>query len=413
MTAVGIKCRVCGHETRDYLGDHLLEKHGVTVDAYLADHPGVATMSQRLLELHKARHPAPRRAHPPKPNDLKVTWAGVEFGVNSSVPPEACFKRPKEYRVPSHGALGTDIQHFTISLRDPDCPPMYIHGPAGCGKDAAFQAWSADTLTPKIFRSIIPGADIESWFFTREFDANGTRWEEGPVLKGLRDGYTCPDGTVVPYLFLITDFDRADRSQAEYLRLITDTVEGRVAGPKGRVFPILEGTRVAATGNSCGSGDPRGRYISSQPLDASILDRFEVAVKFHQLDWNDEGPVVRAKFPFLVERCPGIFPVMGRLTEALRIAISNDELYAEFSHRALCAILKHSQRLLHLCGEGQTPENFISKSLRVWLDKLPDKDTRQTAVNTLDPHVDGGLLDEGDTSHIKAAGSLADWANKA
>jgi len=409
MTPTGIRCKLCGHETRDYLGNHLLEDHELTVEAYLETHPGAPTISERLFDLHKQEVGSVRRERPPSPDTLSITWGvgAIPFKVNPRVPALACFSSPEGYRIPEHGELGEDVWHLTLALKDSGCPPIYVHGPSGCGKDAIFQHWSAVTRTPGILRSIIPGADIEPWFFSREFNADGTRWEEGPVLKALRDGYTCPDGTVVPYLFLISDFDRADRSQAEYLRLIT--AENRVAGPKGQVFPVLEGTRIAVTANSSGAGDPQGRYISANPLDATLLDRFDFSVKFHQLDWNDELPIVQSKFPLLVERCPTIFPKMGRITAALRKAIVDEVLYADFSHRSLCAVLKHAIRLISQCGEGKIPKKFLARSLRVWLDKLPDEDTRQTADNICDPYISGGLLEEGNTEFIGGSRDLDEW----
>jgi hypothetical protein len=171
-------------------------------------------------------------------------------------------------------------------------------------------------------------------------------------------------------------------------------------GPGGKLFKVLEGTIIAATANSAGAGDARGRYVSANPLDASILDRFEVALQFHQLDWNDEEPIVRAKFPLLVEKCPGIFKVMGRITSAIRKNIENEELYADYSHRSLCAILRHAERLVRRKGAG-IPNDLVRRAARVWVDKLPDEDTRQQAWNYMDPHIQGGTLDAGDTSFIK------------
>ncbi len=45
-----LKCRECNFTTPHFLGDHLLEAHGLTVDEYLTKHPGVETASQELLD---------------------------------------------------------------------------------------------------------------------------------------------------------------------------------------------------------------------------------------------------------------------------------------------------------------------------------------------------------------------------
>jgi len=404
--ATGIRCEVCGFEARDYLGDHLLEAHGLTTEAYLEAHTGAPTMSKRLQDAFEAR-PSPRREHPPKLDNLILEFAGMSFPVYANVPAEACLKRPAHYRIPQHGPLKEDIQHLALALADSTAPAIFIHGEAGCGKDAVFHEWSGKHRRPGLLFQMIPGTDIQAWFYTREFNEQGTYFAEGPLLKALRDGYTCPDGTVIPYLILITDFDRADRAQAEYLRLIIDSIEGRVAGPNGRVYKVLEGTIIAATANSAGAGDTRGRYISANPLDASILDRFEVALKFHQLEWADEKHIVRAKFPQLAEKVPAIFKTMGRITTALRKSIENEELYAEFSHRAVCAILRHANRLINRKGQG-IPKDLFGQATRVWIDKLPDEDVRQTAINIMDPHITGGLLKAGNAT--QSSGSLGGFA---
>jgi hypothetical protein len=405
---MALKCKICGHVEADWLPDHLAEAHGLTVDAYLAKHPGAPTASQRLLDRWEKGRPKHRRTLPPQPADLAVDFAGVSFPVHTSVPPEACLPLPPEYRIPRHGGLGKDVQHAVVSLARKRS--LYIWGLPGSGKDALFHAWSAQTRTPAVIFQVQPGVDIQGWFFSRAFDDKGTSWEEGELLKALRDGYVTPDGERVPYLVLISDFDRADRAQAEYLRLVTDSIQGRVKGPRGVTYPVLPGTIVAATANTAGAGDSRGRMVSANVIDASILDRFNRTFQFRWLDWKDEEPIVRAKFPMLVEKCPEVFPTMGRVTATLRKAIAAEELYAEFSHRALCTVLGHAEDLIFCSGGKKVPSRLLKKAARAWLDGLPDEETRQAARNLIDPHLKGGAIDEGDTSHI-GDGSLAEnWS---
>jgi len=396
-------CQVsgCKHTAADWLGDHLVETHGMSVDAYLADHPGAKVVSKRLTTAHaKAMGTNIRRAHPPKPSDLTVEFAGMVFKVNVGVPAEVCLPCPPNYKLPRFGELGKDAANALVALFM--LRSLYIWGQPGTGKDALFHAWSALTRTPGIIKQVIPGTDIEAWFFSRAFDEKGTHWEEGDVLLALRDGYPCADGTRVPYMLLCSDLDRADRSQAEYLRLITDSIQGRISGPTGTVHKVLSGTRVVATGNTAGGGDERGRMISANPLDASILDRIERKFEFHQMDWRDEEPIVRAKYPILAERAPWVFPKMGKATKALRAAITADELHAEFSHRGLCAVLGHAQDLLVCSGSlNKVPDNLLRKGARAWWDGLPDSDNRAKARSCMDAHIKGGAVNEGSKGHIR------------
>jgi MoxR-like ATPase len=402
-----LTCKECGHQEKDFLGDHLLEVHDLAADEYEAKYPGEAVASDRL-RTRLSKRSTPQRAHPPKPEELTIDFAGITFPVNVGVPEDVCLPMPAEYRIPRHGELGQDLQHATVALRKGRS--IYISGLPGSGKDAFLHALSNMCRWPALLRQVKPGTDIEAWMFTRAFNEQGTFWEEGDVLKALRDGYLTEDGRRIPYLLLVSDFDRADRAQAEYLRLITDSIQGRVDGPMGKNYRVLPGTVVVATANSTGAGDNRGRCVSANPIDASILDRFERKVQFHWMDWKDEGPIAKAKFPLLLSRVPKVFNQMQKVTETLRKAIHGEELYAEFSHRGLCSILGHAEDILDCAGsKKRVPKNLMKMAARMWLDGLPDEDTRTIAKNLMDPHLEGGVVEEGHLGHIKSGPVAKGW----
>ena len=396
----GIPCQLCDHVERDWLGDHLLEAHGLTVTAYLERCPGAPIATQRLLDRWDWEVPGTlRRAQPPTPSDLTLTVAGVPFAVNPLVPASACLKMPEHYRLPEHGDLGADIQHAIIELREfmeleKEESSIYIYGEPGCGKDALFHYLSAACRIPAIRRQIKPRVDIQSWFYSREITPDkGTGWAEGPILRALRDGYVVRDAqgkavARVPYMILFTDFDRAEPSQAEHLRLITDSIEGAVEGPDG-VVPVLPGTIIGATGNTAGMGDQRGRCLVNL-MDASIMDRWDAVFKFHALDWRDERPVLEAKFPGLLQKAPGLFDKMGSITEILREAVETRALHAEFSHRATVQILRHCRNTLRWHTRKGVPSDLLVQGLRIWLDRLGNEETELKARKLIDPHT--GIL---------------------
>ncbi len=387
-----ITCAVCSKPVKDWLGDHLVEDHGMTVPAYLAAHPGAEIASARAVAAVAA--PATlRRAHPPAPTNLSVAFngRGMTFPVNVGVPAEVCLPEPSEYQIPVHGELGRDIAFALVGLQKGRS--MFIWGTPGTGKDALFHYWSARTRTPGIIKQVIPGTDIESWYFSRSFNEKGTSWDEGDVLMAIRDGYLCADGTRVPYILLLSDLDRAQKDQAEYMRLIIDSIAGRVQGPAGKTYKVFPGTRIVATANTSGGGDSTGRMVSSNPIDGSILNRFNYKLQFHLMDWKDEEPIVKAKFPMLVARVPTIFEALGRATAAMRAAIANNTIYGEFSHRDVCHILMAADDLLSNTTTDKA--SLLKQAVRVWLDGLPDEDTRKAAVNVLDPHIKGGTVTAG------------------
>lgn len=396
------ECVLCGHKAH-WLGDHLSEVHGENLDHYMMAHPASPTCSAALAaEWDRSKKNVTRK---PAPEELSLEFSGVSFPVFSGVPESACLPLPASYKVPKTGPLGQDVESVAIAVRK--ARSIWVWGPPGTGKDAFFSALCALTRRPSLLFQVVQGADIQAWRFVRSFDANGTKWEEGLLLRALRDGYTTKDGQKIPYLIVLSDFDRANRQQAEELRQILDSIQGRISGPDGTVYPVMPGTIIVATANSSGAGDTTGRCISANPIDASILDRFERKIRFHQMAWADEEEIVKAKFPALIQKAPGALDCIGKAITALREAVAKEEIYAEISHRTVCNWAGAAQDIIEITGK--VPANLLKKAARVFLDGLPDDDTRENAKRVMDPHIKGGIVGEGDTSHIKDGSLEAGW----
>lgn len=392
-----IECQVEGCSwSGHFIIDHLKEEHGIDPEDY--DGP---LMSEKLAARFAEQSEKMRRKGAPNLDVLKVEFAGLQFQINWDVPAQDCLPLPSQWHFPKHGRLARDIREASISLMRNRS--MYIWGMPGSGKDALFHAYSALTRTPGAIFSIMPDTDVQSWFFSRSFDASGTSWEEGALLQCLRDGYVTRSGRRIPYLILITDFDRANPNQSEILRLCLDTIKKRVPGPQGKVYDILPGTCIVVTANTAGSGDERGRFVSAKPIDASIMDRFDRGYEFHWMDWKDEEIIVKAKFPVLTSRCPEVFSHVGKAVDKLRGAIHSGDLYAEFSHRAVCSWLEHAEDILiaeYPTPNDQVPANLIARAARCWTDLMPDREQSLTARRLIDGVIPGGSLLGDDTDHM-------------
>jgi len=403
-----VVCQICGYQAH-WLGDHLVDNHEMSIETYQKAYPEGAVASPLLLQTAHQESKGLVRRHPPKETDLTTIFCGVVVPVNPDVPEVDCLPLPRAFKVPSHGNLKTDIWHAVVALSMGRS--LYIHGLPGCGKDALFHGWSFHTRTPADIYNIDPDADLRPWFFSHEITKEGTVWAEGKLLKQLRDGYISPtSGRRIPYLILITDFDRANKAQIETLRLVLDSIKGRIKGPDGTTYTVLPGTKIVVTANTAGGGDARGRCISANVIDASIMDRFgdmgARAFEFHPMSWDDEGAIVREKFPLLLERCPSVFEQVGKATEAIRVAIMDEKLYAEFTHRSVCAWLGHAEDIVRVTNV--VPAKLLRLSVRAVLDKFGDAQTRLEATGIMDPFISGGLMETGDTSHIQAQ-NLADF----
>ena len=396
-TAAKIKCEIDGAEVH-YIPSYLAEKFGMPVEEYLAKFPNAPLESDAVSARYAESVKGTRRAHPPTPEDLTIDLAGFTMTVNHDVPEEACLPLPAHYRLPKHGRLAQDIKRaarYFVAGRS-----FWEWGPPGSGKDAFPSALCALTRTPSQIFPINPDVDIMAWFFDKTFEHGRTEWLFGDLFKALVHGYESPiSGRRIPMAIVLSDFDRAGRAQAEAIRLVADSIQGRVKGPRGETYPVLPGTRIIITANTMGGGDATGKCVSANVLDSSIINRIERKVLFHQMDWKDEEPIIRAKYPLFAERCGQLLKQVGDATAVLRQNVEDQNLYGEFSHRDLCTWIGDCEDILRYCK--MMPADLLTQGFRSYADGLPDAENTMLALGLVDPYLKGGALPRGDTSDVE------------
>lgn len=332
------------------------------------------------------RDMAPARSAAPMPADLTDKVVGIDLPVDAGVPESVCLPMPSGYMHPTKGKALK--QHKRVTLAVKKGRKVFVHGAPGTGKDAIFHALSAKMGIPAEIRTFNPNTDVNHWFFSREIGADGTSWSYSNLWRALTEGYTGDDGVVRPYMVVFSDIDRATPEQLEAFRLLLDTTSGRITGPTGDVFAILPGTRFVFTANSCGTGDPTGR-MSSQAMDASMLDRMGRFVEFDYMAWSDEETILSGKFPTVVEACPDLLTQLGGAVASIRDAIKKGTLYAELTHRGLCEIMMECEDLLDEAG-GRVPANLLRHGLNAWLCRLGDQ--QLVAKSLCDAAIKGGVV---------------------
>jgi len=317
---------------------------------------------------------------------LRETVYDIPVIVDTGVSVHDCLAAPRGYQWPTQGAARESALRAVLALsKGRNC---YLWGPPGAGKDALVHAFSALARRPAVAVTFRPGTDLAPWFYTRRIDASGTSWEYGHLWRALTEGVLGADGRPRPALVLLSDVDRADTAQLEWFRLLVDSIEGRILGPDGRMVPVLPGTQFVCTANTCGGGDTRGRLVSAQPMDASILDRLGRKIELPYLHWSDESAVLQARFADLEARAPGLFAALGRATDALRRAVRGEALHADFTHRSLCDVLDECADRAALTGEASL--KLLAQSFSAWLDGL-EPEVRLSAIRLIDPHLGGAL----------------------
>ena len=328
----------------------------------------------------------PARTAAPMPADLTLNIMGLKCFVDAGVPESVCLPIPAGYMHPTKGKARE--QHKRVTLAVKKGRKVFVSGPPGTGKDALFHALSYKLGLPAEIRTFNPNVDVNHWFYSREIGEKGTSWSYSNLWRALTEGYTGADGITRPYMIVFSDIDRATPEQLEAFRLLLDTTSGRITGPTGDVATILPGTRFGFTANSVGMGDATGR-MSSQAMDASMLDRMGRFVEFDYMSWTDETAILTGKFPTVVEAVPGLLKQLGGAVKAVRDAIKSGSLYAELTHRGICEILMECEDLLGE-ADGSVPANLLRKGMNAWLCRLGEQ--KLVAKSLCDAAIKGGVV---------------------
>jgi hypothetical protein len=385
------RCLHCGHEAH-WLGDHLAEVHGQTVGEYLDMFPGATTASEAAVAAFEKVSGGSRRVAP-KPEDLRVSVLSYDRAPDIGVSEDMCLRMPRHWRWPkanSNARSAMEDAFLDLLVVDPENPPnVWVWGLPGTSKDSSIKALCASLRIPSLFVQIVPGRDLSPLFYQLELRDGETTYQYGELWKAATQGVEGTDGVRRPVLILLSDFDRADPAQVEWFRALLEE-DGRINGPDGRVHELFPGTRFVATANTNGSGDERGRMVSAGALDSSILDRFETAVEYTYMPWSDESAILRAKFPLVAEKIPDVLDSVGKATKALRRAIERGNLYAEFSHRAVCAVIGRAERILKTTDWSDGCEK---RMWNAWMSKL-DSTSRNQAWTLVNSSSNEDLADE-------------------
>lgn len=383
-----IACQICGHKSHSLL-DHVREAHDMTPQEYMTQYPGHGLVSQTLLDKIEDTKKGVRRKAVVAPADLTVKFGGITLKVDAGVEADLCLPSVEGYLFPTKGKAKKAFKRGLMALARGR--NVFIHGMPGTGKDALVHAYSALTRRPVLMVTFRPGTDLAPWFYVRSIGAEGTGWDYGHLWNGLVNGIECRDGVRRAPLILLSDVDRADSAQAEWFRILTDSISGRILNPEGKMVPLFKDEdgrkpQFVCTANSVGSGDARGRMASANPMDASILDRLGQKVEAKYMHWDDEGQVLRSIYPDLFATVGNeFFDGLGNITNSLRKAIERGELYAELTMRGLCDICNAAEDILFFATRTPTAENLLKNALECWFDGL-DEDSKFEAKRLADPN---------------------------
>lgn len=197
--------------------------------------------------------------------DAGAVVRGRSSGIMFNGYDAACEATPKLDNSYQFTGWQTDMIVWWLNYSD---IPLYIFGPAGCGKTSGLKQIAARINYPCYevtgYDSMQP-VDLEGCQSLRasETGATETQWLMGPLAKAMQEGA----------LFIFNEMDMASPSSLVALNTILDG-SPLVLEQTGQVIQPAPGFMFAATGNSNGSGDDSGAYTGVMRQNFALQDRF-------------------------------------------------------------------------------------------------------------------------------------------
>lgn len=183
----------------------------------------------------------------------------------------------------------SDLIVWWMSLSDRH--PLYVFGPAGCGKTSGLKQIAARINYPVYevtgYDSMQP-VDLEGQNTLEEVNgATSMKWLYGPLVKAMQEGG----------LFIFNEMDMASPSSLVALNTVLDgsplTIEST-----GETITPAHGFKFAATGNSNGSGDDSGAYTGVMRQNFALQDRF-ITIEADYMNRTVEQALLARRAPSL------------------------------------------------------------------------------------------------------------------
>lgn len=383
-----VRCKCCADEGIDasfhFLGDHLMQAHGMTVPEYLdkygEDSP---IMSDRVWEAFQKearenkikRKGSSRYANIVKVGSIKMERQDGEIDYT--------FPRPDHYVYPKTGVAAMRIQRLARAFKYRR--NTYIYGPAGSGKSAAVRALCHDLNLEASHYPMREGLDTELYIgqmvveIDEETGLNVTRFKKGKMLEDL-EGRLGKDGVRRGVVLLLDDVDRAPASYHEVLRhCLEDNARNIFVPELGVNIELHPDTMIVATANSAGRGDTTALYTSVEEMDESILDRFQRVVEYTFMEKDQELDILKRKFPnVLAAGGDDPFNLIVQASSIIRSMVAENAIHGSFSHRRIVQWLMSLDELIQE-NDGKYRHEMLTESADDWLEWM-DVQTREAVV---------------------------------
>ena len=210
-----------------------------------------------------------------------------------------------------------------------------------------------------------------------------SKWLPGILERAISGGY-------------ILLCDEMDAGHPNALYTLQPLLEGKgltLLEDGGRMIPRHPFSRIVATGNTTGNGDPSGLYPACRILSAATLDRFQDFVQVPYLTESEETNLIKSQAPGLKAATVEKIVKFG---SELRKAFTSGETPISFSPRRSVAFARHVEDLQAIGIKSEAL--CISIAFRSKLYDAAPEEHRQRLLEIgkaklVDLDVDAALLD--------------------
>lgn len=256
--------------------------------------------------------------------------------------------------------------------------PLYIYGPAGCGKTSGLKQIAARLNYPVWevtgYDSMQP-IDLEGCqSLTAQNGITETQWLYGPLAQAMRAGG----------LFIFNEMDMASPGALVALNTILDG-SPLVIESTGEVVRPAPMFRFTATGNSNGSGDDSGAYTGVMRQNFALQDRF-MFLEAKYMEQKIERRLLMQHAPQLPDA------VIGQMMEFVTLVrqAAQNEATNEFAQyndmlppMSTRALLRWAQTAEVYAPAAQAGVNVLGKSLDLAFANSKDKGQRNALQEIL------------------------------
>jgi len=251
---------------------------------------------------------------------------------------------------------------FLLSLKRGD--NTWFQGHTGSGKTTFVEQVAARLQWPVARIAFDSAIDRSELVGRMQLKSDGKGGTVSEWLKGVLE-LAIPNG----YILLCDEFD-AGRPDALYvLQEVLEHKAKRLLEDGGRFIDYHPMTRIVATGNTCGSGDPSGIYPATRILSGATLDRFPSFIQVPYMTEKEESDLIASA----TSLSSGLIKRMSKFSTEMRHAFVKAEIPISYSPRRSVAFARAVEDYLAILGKAEEDKAMSLALQQTVYDASPDE----------------------------------------